>query len=57
MFPRCSDNSDRKKRMLQGSSCEGVKKQLPSFAIAIQANDYDELDYHSIRKDALAGKK
>ena len=57
MLPRCSDNSDRKKRMLQGSSCEGVKKQLPSFAISIQANDFDELDYHTIRKDALAGKK
>ena len=57
MLPRCSDNSDRKKKMLQGSSCEGVKKHFPGFAASIQANDEDELDYHTIRKDLLAGKK
>lgn len=53
----CSDNSNRKKKMLQGSSCEGVKKHFPGFAASVQANDDDELDYHTIRKDVMAGKK
>ena len=43
--------------MLQGSSCEGVKKHFPGFAASIQANDADELDFQTIKKDIMAGKK
>lgn len=45
---RCSDDCNVKKKMLQSSSEDAIKKAVSGVHIKVQANDRGELDYQTI---------
>lgn len=47
----CSDNCNIKKKMLQSSSEDAMKKAVNGVHAKIQANDSEDLDYQAILKD------
>lgn len=44
----CSDNCNVKKRMLQSSTEDAIKKAVTGVHIKVQANDSEDLDYQRI---------
>lgn len=53
----CSDNANCTKKMLQGSTCESLKKNFTGLAGSIQANDHEELEYKEIMNTVQSWKK
>lgn len=51
VFFRCSDNCTIKKKMLQSSSEDAMKKAVSGVHLKIQANDSEDLDYQAILKE------
>lgn len=47
----CSDNCTIKKKMLQSSSEDAMKKAVSGVHLKIQANDSEDLDYQAILKE------